>query len=50
MYLNIIKAITFIIKHIMVSKGLYDKLKLNIFKMIDKINPIMQNIKKLLYL
>lgn len=38
------------IKHIIISKGLYDKLKLNIFKMIDKINPIMQNIKKLLYL
>lgn len=45
-----IKIIIFITKHISISKGLYDNLKLNSFRMIDKINPIMQNIKKLLYL
>lgn len=45
-----IKIIIFIAKHISNSKSLYDKLKLTIFRMIDKINPIVQNIKKLLYL
>lgn len=43
-HLKIIKIIIFIIKHINISKGLSDKLKLNIFKIIDRINPIVQNI------
>lgn len=49
-YLKITKIIVFIIKHISISKGLYDKLKLNIFKIIDKTSPIIQNIRKLVYL
>ena len=37
-------------KHTSISRYSFDKLNLNIFRISDKINPIMQNTSKLLYL